>query len=330
MNLDKKQQEQLIERLFGQDDLRQQEDMERMLRDDSRLARADRNLRQMLARLEALKDIEPPANLVERTLRYVRQNTAGPVRLRAGHHAGDRDSQWRWALGNMRDLIATAAAILLIFLISQPGLNHIRNRSTQYQCASNLQNLGQGLAAYAANNDGYLPYQAALLPAINSGMEQNPVNRVEQTRHVYLLAQNGYVEPGVFCCPARRCQKEVCQEGSSTAMPCHYSFRVIVQGDRLDTLPHELMGADGNPLFMETMRQQIEETLDLSRVSAALLKMNSPNHNTAGQNALGRDGRVEFLRSRLLPVTQDDIYTIRDVRQYTGREVPGPDDEFLR
>ncbi len=86
--------------------------------------------------------------------------------------------------------------------------------------------------------------------------------------------------------------------------------------------------ADRNPLFEELPKEFSRQfKLQLTR---NLKTLNSINHNRRGQNVLFDDGRVEFVKTRFIGITKDDIYTLQDTNIYQGCEVPSCEtDAFL-
>jgi hypothetical protein len=86
--------------------------------------------------------------------------------------------------------------------------------------------------------------------------------------------------------------------------------------------------ADRNPLF-EKLPKEFSRQLKL-QLTGNLKTLNSINHNRSGQNVLFDDGRVEFLKTRSIGITNDDIYTLQDTDVYQGCEVPSCEtDAFL-
>jgi prepilin-type processing-associated H-X9-DG protein len=84
--------------------------------------------------------------------------------------------------------------------------------------------------------------------------------------------------------------------------------------------------ADRNPLF-EELPDDYSQSL-LVELTKDLLVLNSMNHNRRGQNVLFGDGRVEYLKSRLIHT--DDIFTLQDTDIYKGSETPSCEtDHFL-
>jgi hypothetical protein len=88
----------------------------------------------------------------------------------------------------------------------------------------------------------------------------------------------------------------------------------------------KVLMADWNPLF-EDMPEDYSKSFQM-RLTPRLLKLNSINHKRRGQNVLFRDGRVEYMRTRLIGA--DDIFTLQDTDVYKGCEVPSCEtDSFL-
>ncbi len=296
-------------------------------------------LRLILSKLDVLQDIDVPAGLTDRTVGHV-QNRTNTIVLEEARawlaREGERESRWAWVLGNMRDLIATAAVMMLVFLVSKPGLQQVRQMAQQYQCASNMQAIGQGIGSYAAGYDGMMPFVATgpqVKPWQPGPSEQS---RGVITRCVYLLVKNGHVQPVSLVCPGREGDRFPTlsadqmrnQQDLPKGFPLGFSVRIIQHNDRLDGGASDLIISDRNPIF-DDMRLADQDMLDISRIAKQFLEMNSTNHQNRGQNILRRDLGVQFANSRLLPVSNDDIYTIRGTNHYDGTQMPEPGDEFL-
>ena len=89
--------------------------------------------------------------------------------------------------------------------------------------------------------------------------------------------------------------------------------------------------ADCNPLFEELLKDFSKPfKLKIDRKSSTL---NSSNHrffgNRRGQNVLLDDGHVEFLRTRYVDISKDDIFTLQDTDVYQGFEVPSCETDFF-
>lgn len=82
--------------------------------------------------------------------------------------------------------------------------------------------------------------------------------------------------------------------------------------------------ADWNPLF-EEMPDYNQSFL--KRLTPQLLTVNSINHKRRGQNVLFGDGRVVYMKKRMIGA--DDIYTLQDTDVYKGCEVPSCSTDFF-
>jgi hypothetical protein len=83
--------------------------------------------------------------------------------------------------------------------------------------------------------------------------------------------------------------------------------------------------ADWNPLF-EELPKDYSQPFQL-RLTKNLLTLNSINHKRRGQNILFGDGRVEFMKTRLIGT--DDIFTLQDTDIYQGCEIPSCETDFF-
>ncbi|MFC1604943.1 hypothetical protein ACFL5F_07945, partial [Planctomycetota bacterium] len=93
----------------------------------------------------------------------------------------------------------------------------------------------------------------------------------------------------------------------------------------------KIVMADCNPLFEELPKDFSKPfRLQIDRKS---LILNSSNHSyfgsRRGQNILFGDGHVEFLRTRHVDVSRDDIFTLQDTDVYQGCEVPSCETDFF-
>ena len=90
--------------------------------------------------------------------------------------------------------------------------------------------------------------------------------------------------------------------------------------------------ADCNPLFEELQKDFSKPSLN-RKIDSKSSTLNSSNHryfgNRRGQNVLLDDGHVEFLRTRHVGDSEDDIYTLQDTDVYQGCEVPSCETDFF-
>lgn len=321
---------------------------ERTMAHDPEAQRLSKALQQQLKPLDRLAEQTAPAGLAEATLTYIAQHnqaqrlaqtSASIAHGRRSHAAASGTG--RWIMSNLRDVIAVAACVGLLVMIGQPGIQSMRNVANQAACASQLRQVGTGLAGYAADNNGFMPYVHHKPGATWWNVGEQGSENTSNTRNVYLLVKNGYVPAGAFRCPGRQGKSrrlrvridptvlETMQDFASRN-DVDYSFRLMFSkpGLRLNSSPREVVMSDQNPLFADFDSSRHKE-VDL--VSNILLQQaNSPNHRGAGQNLLCPDVSVRFVRKRYTDnSTKDDFFTIRSADRYRGNEVPTDDDIFI-
>jgi prepilin-type processing-associated H-X9-DG protein len=103
-----------------------------------------------------------------------------------------------------------------------------------------------------------------------------------------------------------------------------YSFRIGCPKGAAET-GRQVIVADMSPVF-ETLPSPSEPI----NISDELLKRNSANHSGRGQNVLFCDGSVQFVKSRKVGPSLDDIFTIQNTIAYQGTEMPSSEaDAFL-
>jgi hypothetical protein len=91
----------------------------------------------------------------------------------------------------------------------------------------------------------------------------------------------------------------------------------------------KILLADRNPLFAqisESACTQNEGDFSVC-VNDDLKTIMSPNHKWKGQNVLYSDGSVTFVKVRR--INNDDIYMLKGIDVYVGREKPCKGDTFL-
>ncbi len=90
----------------------------------------------------------------------------------------------------------------------------------------------------------------------------------------------------------------------------------------------KVLMADLSPLF-EKLLDDPSKPFKPLHLNPRLLTINSNNHKRRGQNVLFGDGRVEFLKTRHIGISKDDIFTLQDTDIYQGSEVPSRDTDFF-
>jgi len=338
----------LLDYLFERDDPQQHQQTEKLILADEKVRKLFHALKNTLDPLSHLEDETPPLGLAERTVRFVAQKEqercvaakiAQPtILLDKGDAARERDrsgSRLRWVLGNVRDVVAVAACILLVFTLLRPSLQSARQKAQQITCANQLSMLGSAWNNYAADNKGMYPYSPR-----TAGMSGQ---HVSNTRDGYLLVKLGYIQPEAFLCPGVdnskvRVQLKIDPQKFKELNDflgreyVNYSFRLIVSPGPLtaeqinNSIP---IASDQNPIFVDFDHNKMTE-IDLTK-NTSLLQENSPNHGKLGQNLLFPDNSVRFFTDRFFGPGGDDGFTIDQTKIYHGWEFPKSDkDIFIR
>ncbi len=317
---------------------------EMLLASSPEAAEIHQTLRGTLAPLESV-EVEPcPDDLTERL--FSRLNEASPGganRDRLEELLAAEQSRFRtvriplWR--NWSEVITAAAAIILFVGILLPTIGFVRGQYWQTRCGSQLANIYGGLSNYVADHDGLLPAVAMTpgMPLWKVGYQgkENHSN----SRRAWLLVRGGYVEPKMFLCRGRRETRRLNFEGfeiqdfNDFPGRMYISFSVCVTcptSDSRGLMQKRVLMADRNPLF-EDLPLDHSALLRL-KLSEHQVSSNSRNHDYRGQNALLYDGSVEFTKVRYTSISDDDIYTLRDMycgTEVTGCEVPSCDTDFF-
>lgn len=191
--------------------------------------------------------------------------------------------------------------------------------------AGNLAQLGAGVQQYLNTYSASLPF-AGWGPGRSWQPTSDPaVQVVPNRRHVYPLLVQAYVlDPRVFVCPSQphvpMPASEVWRhddflEGRNVSYA--YQNMAGVRPSGHDD-PRQPILADENPLFDDGL--PLFDARRLARLDAS--RTNSRAHGGAGQNILTLRGEVKWVTTPLAGVDGDNIWTLRDVNDYTGREGP--------
>lgn len=248
-----------------------------------------------------------------------------------------RTSFWRSIL----ETAAVAAGILILSGLFVPVTRNMRAHAWQAACQANLANISQGVTQYASDHAGYMP-AVATTPGnpwwkVGSTQPENHSN----TRHIWLLVKNNYVSSEAFLC--RGCNREKviklspAQAAGLFDFPdrrfISYSSKLICEPNRA-LMPKRVMPlmSDANPIFEASLNQPnslSRRELGPIELSERLLKLNSSNHRSKGQNIMFSDGTVKFITQRVFD-GNDDIFTVTNLRIYRGTERPACEkDVFL-
>ena len=294
-------------------------------------------LKTTLAPLDQLVSEPCPDALVDRTV--WRLNSAAQssqdrlsqlLATEQSRNAGFKTRAW---MGMARRL-ATAAVFLIVASVLFNTLNYLRYNSRLQQCQAQMAGVFRGLGSYIADHDGQPPAVAAAVgdPWWKVGHQGN--ENQSNTRNIYLLVRGGYAAAGDFICPG--CPRAASTKATPAELrankdfPCRnsvtYSFQINCQRTRDGKLLcRRVVMADWNPLF-EELPTDFNKPLRL-QLTKEMLGRNSINHKRRGQSVLFGDGRVEFLRTRLIGT--DDIFTLQDTDVYQGCELPSCETDFF-
>lgn len=238
------------------------------------------------------------------------------------------------------ELLAAAAGIVLILGILFPSAGLMRQHYYKVSCANNLRQIGQGFASFANDQNDQLSQSTvqAGSPWWKIGY-QGPESH-SNTRYPWQLVKQGYVKGKVFICRgnagAEAVQYNPSSMGSLLDFPSRnnisYSF-ILFCDKNANTLQRsgKVIAGDLNPVFQqipnsENIYAKLNE-FEKVLLNKQLREMLSSSHDGKGQNVLGCDGSVEWIRVRI--VNDDDIYTIKGVDVYTGKEVPADDNDIF-
>ena len=294
--------------------------------------------------LEPLNSIEPescPDSLADSTVWRLNSMTNSSQNklqklLASEQRRGFTTRSW---LGNgFARRLATAAVLMIVGSLLVTTFSAVsgytRFHSMRQQCQTHQSSIFQGLHNYISDHDGQPPTVATSAGDFWWKVGDQGNKNQSNTRHIYLLVKEGYVEePSNFVCPAceygQKNQMTLAQLKKFKDFPSRrfvtYSFRISCRNAKNGKLLcRNVIMADWNPLFEKL--PDYSKQLNL-RLNKQLLSLNSNNHKRRGQNVLFGDGRVEFLKTRFIGI--DDIFTLRDTDIYEGCEAPSCETDFF-
>lgn len=299
------------------------------------------------ATLEPLNSVVPescPDALAERTvwrLKSLANSSQDRLQqLLASEQTREIAAKNRHWLGLGRKL-ATAAVFMIVGSILITSFravsSYARHHSQLQRCQMQQSSIFQGLKNYISDHDGQSPAVASAEGAPWYKLGDQSSENHSNTRRPYLLVKGGYVEPGNFICSTcskddRPPQLTPSQIQTLKDFPdrryISYSFQINCRrlGDS-KLLFRKVLMADLSPLF-EELPKDLDKPLKL-RLNLELLTRNSINHKRRGQNVLFGDGHIEFLKTRFIKLSTDDIFTLQDTDVYQGCEVPSCETDFF-
>ena len=312
----------LIDYVLGQCDEAGAAEVRRRIAEDHEFAALAIDVQNVFSALSRYPVIEPPEDLVERTMQRVRAMR----RTESLIHAQPIRPAATIPLFSFRELAALAAVVLLAVGIVGPGLHSARSEMRQAQCASNIWQISTAINHYASGNNERLPAAAA---------EEGrwlfaPGQRVaSNSSALFVLIRQGYVAPEVFQCPSAGGKPFVVQAGmldfpapETLGYSYQYSLGSSLRRDDPETaaVANEMVIlADETPVF--TRGRFLPD---------CVRRMASENHSRKGQNVLYLSGSVRWTTHCQVGVNGDNIWLAEGVYEYSGNERPaGPKDTFL-
>ncbi|MBK8915267.1 MAG: hypothetical protein IPM64_11845 [Phycisphaerales bacterium] len=292
---------------------------------DPRLAEQHAALSGVFSALRSAADSPPlPADLVQRTCARV----ASAPALRIRRPAATADASLVRRVFGLRDVIATAAMVVLIVGVGVPSLLHVRERGQRVMCSAQLAQIGQAMGSYATAHAGALPFagwgpRASWAPSSDPAADVRP-NR----RHLFPVVRAGTVSPRALICPSTTdvpvpAAKVRELEDFPDARNLSFAYQNMAgQRPTLNRTPSDMpIVADDNPIFDRGrfLMADIPTRLGLQQPWA----VNSRTHAGRGQNVLTLGGRVLWTTSPDVGIDGDNIWTLRGVQGYQGREGPG-------
>lgn len=209
--------------------------------------------------------------------------------------AEEESSSRRWrGLGfRMPDLIAVAAAILLVASVGLPVLHSMRQRSIDLACAQNLRNMAFAFSMYAEDNNNLMPIARAGIGTWDQF--SNAVN-------LQPLLHGQYCDHSHCRCP-----------GSHDNLNMGYSYQWQRSDEPMTWGVTRLTIAmgDRNPLMDAARSGRFIDAYTMS-----------PDHGGRGQNVLATDGATIWLGDRPIVGQVDNIWLPHGARQLVPGATP--------
>lgn len=277
---------------------------------------------------ERARTITPPADLNERIKQRVR--AAGPPAERRLRRVVEESENGGTILRlhSFREVAAAAAMIVLAVGLGVPSVLHMRERGERIACSQNLARIGAGMQAYATVFGDSLPFVGWRPDQWSWKPTSEPNVRVVHNRsHLYpLLAQSHVRSPNVFICPS---SEDVPMPADQIARHDDFleSRNVSFASQNMAGVRPTLRDHAGLPIMSDD-NPLFDNGMPMFDVVAARLGLSDPAssnsfaHGGAGQNVLSLDGSVRWRVRPTSGIAGDNIWTLQDVGDYTGREGP--------
>lgn len=274
--------------------------LERRLTNDASLRQDLGILQRSLTGLDADRGhYDPPANLVERTLEFVSDESTRVMSLPS--MTPDRTppvARSRWSIA---DMVVTAGVLIAASLVFIPAVNQSRYSARVTGCQNNLRQLGVALVSYADANGRYFPTVPTKGPMAAAGIYANT------------LFHNGFLDdPHLVICPA----SALADNARTFRVPTNDELEKA-QAPQLVEMQRAMGGSYGYTLG-HVYKGRYHPTKNLGRSKFALMadaptcasisNIVSDNHGGSGQNVLFEDGHVAHMTSRTPEGCGDDIF----------------------
>ncbi len=299
--------------------------LEERLRQDAQLRQRSSRIGRVLRPLDHWSVNAVPPELVDRIL-FASKTQVIPASSAAVSAAPTPSASRRFV--PLRDFLAVAACLVLLFSVMIPGLSQARSMSRRVLCTKNLSSIYEATGMYRVESHESLPY-AGHEPGA-SWLPDGPPSAAfaSNSRHVFQLLRSDFgLSPVSFVCPFNE-TAEVMSEQEVHRLDDFASSRNIsfdslnLAGPRPNLRPPVAIAylSDRNPLFVGGRFNSMVDP-----------ESNSPAHGGHGQSVLMLDGNVQVLTSPVYAKPKkDNIWVAEDVRYYTGHETQTqPDDAFL-
>ena len=298
----------------------------RRLQTDPAFRTLQDDIKNAFAALNLLPEAAAPADLAARTMQRIAQHQQVNVLL--ARQEINRRTWWRPTF-SLRDLIAAAAAIILVAVSLVPSLQQAGQQARIDLCAAQMGQIGTALGAYANDNRGHLP---VVMADSSSWLATDNGPASSNSAGLFKLVPGQYAPATVFHCPGLGGGTDafVVQSGM-TDFPgrqyISYSYQHALGAAALSRSRPDLMAvasemailADNTPLFGGG--QFIPGRMKL---------LVSDNHARSGQNVLYLDMHVGWSPVPEAGVAGDNIYLVRGIYSYRGDEAPADvTDSFL-
>jgi len=297
--------ENLVGYLLNSLDPATHERVESLLRANPQARQRLESLRQLLAPLEEDRDIQPPPDLLLKTLAHVAEHCSRE--LPRSPTPTQRPCPMSIPFWRRVDVAVAAGLLFAVVTMSFPVVARLRHNHAIVECQKNLSDYYQAVSAY---HDVHKK-----LPNFNAeGPPRNVAGMIAPILHDAGVLN----ESASICCPATKglvpCTTTLAQVGALTAE------EFLQQAPRL--LPcyaYSLGYFDGSGYHcaMDSQADCASRRVPLMADGPPPgVTGNSLNHNGRGQNVLFNDGHVEFCVSR--HIIGDDIYLNRDLKVAAG------------